>query len=121
MPATIMKALRTWPMVNKSATTNPSWGSGSRKNSNPKASGPIQDQKHRCKDSGRPCAAAQGPEYCEQSRSFQQKFIELRRVARKRPSVREDHAPGRIRHASEQLTVDEIADPAQAKTDGRSD
>ncbi len=65
-----------------------------------------------------PGPALHRPQQRKQDQPLEQGLVELGGVARHRAAVGEDHAPGDVGRPAEQFTVDEIADPAQAQTDG---
>ena len=59
------------------------------------------------------------PQHQEQHHTFQEKLIELGRMARHAHGVGgEDHGPGHVRGAPPQFAVDEIAETAGTQTDG---
>ena len=53
----------------------------------------------------------------EQKDALEDRLVELARVARLRPAVREHHRPGNIAGPAVQLAVDEICDTAQKEAD----
>src|SRR5438552_6474643 len=54
----------------------------------------------------------------EQYKAFEQRFVDLRWMPRHGAAFRKHHSPRDIRWPSEQFTIDEIADAAQAEADG---
>ena len=63
-----------------------------------------------------PGAAAQAPENTKKDNPFKKGLVELRGVAGQRAAAREDHAERGGGYPSVELTVDEVADSAEAKS-----
>src|SRR5574341_363750 len=84
---------------------------------NPECS--VQNEKEREENAPSSDAVPDQPKNEKKRHPFEQELIQLRGVSGMGPSSGEDHAPRRIRNAAIELSVNEVAEPAQAQADGR--
>ena len=92
-------------------------GGRTRRCRGPRRSRPGRRRRRSRGGPGSTAAAHQHLQQDEQHHALQPGLVELARMARLRPAIREDHAPGHVGDPAPQLAIDEIGQPAEAQAD----